>query len=128
MQNKKVIIIAVAALAVLLASAAALAAVFAPKGSEGEKTIVFEVVYADDTSDSFTITTDEEFLIGALEQEGLAEYVEDGYYTTINGVTADWARDQSWWNLTKDGEALMVGFNDQPIADGEHYEAIYTIG
>jgi len=23
---------------------------------------------------------------------------------------------------------LMIGMNEQPIADGEHYEAVYTIG
>ena len=49
-------------------------------------------------------------------------------YTTINGITADWNVDQGWWNIAKSGEALMIGMNEQPIADGDHYEAIYTIG
>ena len=56
------------------------------------------------------------------------EYTADGLYNTIGGVTADWSKDQSWWNIQKDGVALNVGMNDQPIADGEHYEAVYSNG
>ncbi|MBQ7935662.1 MAG: hypothetical protein IJ333_04870, partial [Clostridia bacterium] len=69
-----------------------------------------------------------EYLADALVEEGLIEYAADGLYTTIDGITADWSVDESWWCISKDGVSLNVGMNQQPIADGEHYEATYTIG
>ena len=69
-----------------------------------------------------------QLLADALVEEKLVTYAEDGMYLTIAGVTTDFAKDQSWWNIKKDGTALTQGMNTQPIADGEHYEATYTIG
>ncbi len=98
------------------------------KPQTGSKALTFEVVLQDGTSKEYPIRTDAEYLADALVEEGLVTYAEDGMYTTIAGVTADWNKDQGWWNIRKDGTALIVGMNEQPIADGEHYEAIYTIG
>ena len=126
--NKKVIMIAVAVLAVLLVGAIVAMNAFAPETQAGSKTVVFELVDKDGNSEEFELKTDAEYLADALVEAGLVEYAEDGMYVTINGLTADWNADQAWWNICKDGEALMVGMNDQPIADGEHYEAIYTAG
>lgn len=96
--------------------------------NEGSKALTFEVVLQDGTSKKHKLSTDEEYLANALVEAGLVEYAEDGMYTTIDGVTADWSKDESWWCISKDGEALSVGMNQQVIADGEHYEATYTIG
>lgn len=126
--NKKVIIIAVAILAILLTGAMIAMNAFAPETQAGSKTVVFELIDADGNSEEFELKTDAEFLADALVEAGLVEYAEDGMYVTINGLTADWNADQAWWNICKNDEALMVGMNDQPIADGEHYEAIYTAG
>ena len=126
--NKKVIMIAVAVLAVLLVGAIVAMNAFAPEPQAGSKTVVFELVDKDGNSEEFELKTDAEYLADALVEAGLVEYAEDGMYVTINGLTADWNADQAWWNICKDGEALMVGMNDQPIADGEHYEAVYTAG
>lgn len=126
--NKKVIVIAVAVLLVLLAAAGAVMYAFAPETHAGSKTVVFEMVYRDESTETFTLNTDAQYLADALVEAGLLVYEEDGMYVTINGVDADWKADGSWWNICKDGEALMVGMNDQPISDGEHYEAIYTAG
>ena len=101
---------------------------FSAKPQEGSKAITFEVVLKDGSSQEFPITTEKEYLADALVEEGLIEYAADGLYTTINGVTADWNTDQGWWCITKDGEMTSVGMNEQVIADGEHYEATYTIG
>lgn len=126
--NKKVIIIAVAVLAVLLVGAMIAMNTFAPETQAGGKTVIFELIGAEGTSEEFELKTDAEYLADALVEAGLVEYSEDGMYVTINGITADWNADQAWWNICKDGESLMVGMNDQPIADGEHYEAVYTAG
>lgn len=116
------VLVAAVAVAVLLWNG------FSAKPQEGSKAIVFEVVAKDGSSKEYQIATDAEYLADALVEKGLVEYAADGLYNTIDGITADWNADESWWNISKDGTALNVGMNQQPIADGEHYEATYTIG
>lgn len=93
----------------------------------GNKDITVTIVYKDETSKDFEINTDAEFLVDALVEQELIEYDESGYYTTIDGVTADFSADKSWWCLTKDGTMTTDGLNTQPIADGDVFEIIYTI-
>ena len=122
----------IAAVAVLIVAAAALAAVylaFGPKGAAGEKTITVEVVLPDGSTET-AITTDEAYLRGALEQEGMIAGEESEYglfVTAVNGVAADDSKEQ-WWCFTKDGESLATGVDSTPIADGEHYEITLTEG
>ena len=130
MKKKQLLLIAISA---VLLVGLIIGAVFLWKGSsadpiEGSKAIIFEVVQKDGTSKEHNISTDAEYLADALAEAGLVDYAKDGMYTTIDGITADWNVDESWWNISKGGTALGVGMNDQPIADGEHYEATYTIG
>lgn len=130
MKKKQLILIAISA---VLLVGLIIGAVFLWKGSsadpnEGSKAIVFEVVQKDGTSKEHEISTDAEYLADALVEKGLVEYAKDGMYNTIDGITADWSVDESWWCITKDGEMTSVGMNEQVIADGEHYEATYTIG
>ena len=63
--------------------------------------------------------------------DGLIAGEESSYglmVTTVDGETADYGRDQSWWCLTKDGAWMDTGVDDTMIADGDHYEFTYTIG
>ena len=112
----------------LLAAALLLWKGYSAKPEEGSKQITFELVAKDQSATEFTIQTDAEFLAEALVEEELITYAKDGYYTTINGITCDYSKDQSWWCITKDGQMTNYGLNDLPIADGDHYEATYTIG
>lgn len=116
-----VVLVALVAVALLLWNG------FSAKPEEGSKSIVFELVQKDGSSEEFEISTDAQYLADALVEEELITYAEDGYYTTINGVTCDYSKDQSWWCITKDGEMTSVGMNELVIADGDHYEATYTI-
>lgn len=106
--------------------------VFGPK-SRGNSDLIHiqaEVILTDGTSSTFQIDTNEEFLRGALEQEGLIQGNESAYglfVTTVNGVTADDSKEQ-WWCFTKNGEILNTGVDSTPIADGEHYEITLTEG
>ena len=98
----------------------------------GAKTVTLDVVHGDGSVATFTLHTDAETLRAALgEVEGLIAG-DDGAYglmvTTVDGETADWSRDQSWWCLTKDGVQLDTGVDSTLIADGEHYEFTYTVG
>ena len=130
MQKKQKILIGIGAALLVVAAVVAMLLWkgFSADPVEGSKAIVFEVVQKDGSSEEFDLATDAEYLADALVEEGLIEYAADGFYTTINGITADWSVDESWWCITKDGVSLEVGMNQQPIADGEHYEATYTLG
>ena len=117
----------------LIAAAAVLLGIyfaFAPKSSAGEKTITVDVVMLDGSETTTTITTGEEYLRGALEQENMIAGDESEYglfVTTVNGVTADDSKEQ-WWCFTKGGESLATGVDSTPIADGDAFEITLTEG
>ena len=129
MKNKKLIVALSVVVAVLIAAFASIMIIAKPKTNEGSKNIEVTVVYKDETSKEFKISTDAEYLGDALFEEKIvneAEYAT-GFYTEINGVKADYNLDQSWWCVTKDGEMTSVGMNEQVIADGDEFEITYTI-
>lgn len=127
-KNKKSLI----ALVVLVVAAIALVGVFlatrqAP--AEGGKTIEVELIY-DETDKTVTISTDEEYLRGAMEQESLISGTESDYglyVTEVDGRTADESV-QEWWCVTKDGEMTSTGVDEVVINDGDHYEFTLTTG
>ena len=76
------------------------------------------------------VTTTGTTLADALVDSGMVEENYDDYglfFNTVNGETADYSVDQSYWALSKDGEYLMTGASSTKIADGEHYEVTYTV-
>ncbi len=94
----------------------------------GEITVQLEVKVAD-RSVTFTIKTDDKTLGAALLRHGLIDG-EDGpyglYVKKVNGITADFDVDESYWALCKNGEYCLTGADTTPITDGEHYEFVYT--
>lgn len=128
-QNKKILLIAVAAVA-LVAIMAGAWMLLGPKGTQGAKALQVTVVYADETSDEFAFSTDAEFLREALEEQKLIAGDESEYglfVKTVNGVTVDEAQ-QQWWCFTKGGEEVMTGVDATPIADGDHFEITLKTG
>ena len=95
---------------------------------KGSKTVQVEVK-VEEKSVTFTIKTDKETLGEALIEHSLVEG-EDGdfglYIKKVNGITADFNVDQSYWGFYKNGEMMMTGVDGTKIADGEHYELVYT--
>ena len=124
---------AVIALCVLaVAAAACLALYFAlrPPAAAGDKTVTVQVVHGDGTDREFVLNTDQEYLGGALVEGGVVEDNQGPYglyILTADGETADEAK-QEWWCITRDGGQLNLGADQQPIADGEHYELTLTEG
>ena len=103
---------------------------FKLKSVEGTKHIVAEVIFDDGKSKSYDITTDENYLRGALEKNGLisgtdAEY--GLYVTTVDGKTADKSK-QEWWCFTLNGGTINTSVDATPIKDGDHYEITFTVG
>ena len=129
---KKKSLIALILFAVLLVAVFAVWKLNRPVPSAGQKEITLEVVHSDGSSAVFPIKTDADNLRGALEEvDGLVAGEESAYglmVYTVDGETADWRRNQSWWCLTRNGERLDTGVDSTVIADGEHYEFTYTIG
>ena len=91
---------------------------------EGEKTVYVEVK-ANDASVTFTIKTNASTLSEALLAHGLIQG-NDGLYTVVNGIAAVWSVDKSYWGFYKSGAYMMEGMDTTVIADGEHYELVYT--
>lgn len=129
-KNTKKIVLAVVA---LIAAVAVLLGVYAATrkpAQAGAKTITVDVVLTDGSDTVSTLTTDAEYLRGALEEAGMIEGSESEYglfVTTVNGVTADDAK-QQWWCFTKGGEMLETGVDTTPIADGDAFEITLTEG
>lgn len=90
-----------------------------------EVSITVDIVKDGETK-NLIIQTDEKYLANALAEAGVIEYKEDGFYTTVNGITADYNKDGAWWCVTKSGEMTMVGMNELELSNGDKYEIIYT--
>ena len=88
----------------------------------GNTTVQVEVK-AEEKSVTFTINTDKTTLGEALLEYELIEGEEGPYglyVKVVNGITADYDVDQSYWSLCKNGEYMMSGVDSTEIADGEH--------
>lgn len=95
---------------------------------EGAKTVTVKVIVEDKTV-TFTVKTDATTLGEALLAHGLiaGEESEYGLYVkVVNGITADYDVDRSYWSLSKGGEYMMTGVDGTAFADGEVYELTYT--
>lgn len=127
MKNKKLVLgmsIVLALLVIIFAGAKFLKQ---PATQTGAKDIEVTVVFADKTEKQYEINTDAEFLADALlEEKIITEKSSDGMYTVIAGERADYTLDKSWWCITKGGEMVNVGINEQPIADGDSFEITNT--
>ncbi len=129
MKNKKIIIAAVALVAVV-ALMLGIWLLTRPETQEGAKEITVTVVHKDGSEKVFTYHTDEEYLGPVLLSEGLVEG-EQGpyglYIKAVDGVTADFDVDQSYWSLYVGQEMAMQGADTTPIADGDSFRLVYTI-
>ncbi|MBQ2893520.1 MAG: DUF4430 domain-containing protein [Oscillospiraceae bacterium] len=85
------------------------------------------VVHADGTEKTFNYETTGGYLGPILVEEGLIEESDSsGLYNTVDGVTADWNVDQSWWAFYIGDEMAMYGMNDAAIHDGDVFKLVYT--
>ena len=98
---------------------------------EGSVTLTVKVVDANAVESTFTVKTDADNLADALLDAKLVDG-EDGayglYIKYVNGIRADYDLDKAYWSLQKNGEMMMSGASDTPVADGEQYELVYTAG
>ena len=124
MKKNAKILLCVVALLVLAAGMVVLWLRFSPTASAGEKAITVVITHLDGSETELSLTTEAEYLWGALEPTG--RFVgEDGpyglYLTEVDGELADEAQGQ-YWLYTKDGEWVDYGVSEQPLTAGDHYE------
>lgn len=94
----------------------------------GTKTVLVEV-RAENKSVTFKINTDKEKLGDALAEHNLISGEKGAYglyVKVVNGITADYNINQSYWAFTKNDESMMSGVDGAIISDSEHYELVYT--
>ncbi len=122
--HKKQIIIGAIVVVILAALLTTLYVVFMPKGQAGAKQIEVQVVFLDQTSKDYEISTDQTNLGDALTEKNIivGEKGEYGLFITeAGGVKADESKEQ-WWCITKSGEMVGTGVDTTPIEDGDHFE------
>ena len=94
----------------------------------GEKTVTVEVK-AGEKSVVFTLKTDASILGDVLLEHSLIEGEEGPYgmyIKKVNGITADYDVDQSYWGFYKDGEYMITGVDTTEFSSGESFELVYT--
>jgi hypothetical protein len=94
----------------------------------GAKTVNIEVK-AGDRSVTFTIHTDKDTVGEALFEHNLIDG-DDGayglYVKVVNGITADYDVDQSYWAFYINGETAMTGVDGETITEGAAYRLEYA--
>ncbi len=94
----------------------------------GQNTLTV-TVKAEVKSIDFTIETDKTVVGDALKEHKLIGGEEGPYglyVKVVNGIEADYDKDQSYWSFEKDGEAMLTGVDSTEFKDGDHYELVRT--
>lgn len=130
MRNKK-LILGLIAFVVVIAALIGVYTITRPETSEGSKEFTVEVVHGDGSAKTFTYQTDSEYLGEVLLSEGLVvgEMGDYGLYIlTVDGEDAVYETDGAYWSLLQNGEYAMQGADMTPVADGDEFSLVYTIG
>ena len=91
---------------------------------EGSTKFAFTVVDKDGNETAFEINTDKETVGDALLELNLIEGDEGDYglyVKKVNGITADYDKDQTYWAFYINGEYASSGVDTTNIEDGKAY-------
>ncbi len=94
----------------------------------GENTFEIEVK-AGEKAITFTISSNEKTVGAAMVEQGLisGDNGDYGLYVkNVNGITADFDVDQSYWAFNIDGEYATSGVDTTEIKEGVKYQLVYT--
>ena len=95
---------------------------------DGQKTLTVSVETKEKTV-VFTILTDKKTVGEALSEHKLISG-EKGpyglYVKVVNGITADYDVDQSYWSFNKNGEYMTTGVDLTEFSNGDKFEFVYT--
>ena len=91
---------------------------------QGSKTFAMEVTDGEGKVTAFTVKTDADTVGEALLALGViaGEDSQYGLYVkTVNGITADYDKDQTWWGFYVDGVSASAGVDSTEIVSGSTY-------
>ena len=91
---------------------------------DGSVKITVIVVDADGNETNFVVNTDKETVGDALLEQNLIEGEEGDYglyVKTVNGITADYDTDQTYWAFYINDEYASTGVDATPVTDGDTY-------
>ena len=128
MKNKKLVFAAIA-LAVVISLMAGIWFATRPETEAGSKAYMVTVVHKDGSVKDFSYRTDEEYLAGALLEEGLVSGEDTQYgltIITVDGEDAIWATDNAYWAIWIGEEMAMTGASETPVYDGSSFKLEYT--
>ena len=128
MKNKKLVIAAIA-LAVVIGLMAGIWFAARPETEAGSKAYTVTVVHKVGSVKDFSYRTDEEYLAGALLEEGLVSGEDTQYgltIITVDGEDAVWATDNAYWSILIGTEYATIGASEIPVYDGSTYTLEYT--
>lgn len=133
--SKKTKIIAIVSCVAVIAAGIGLYFFLKPDETDTQTATVTLTISADGKSETYEVETTAKTLGEMLVKEGYVQnnqsdyglYIQTVYGPFKDGRTADGSKEE-WWNLTKDGETLMVGADEIKIADGEKYELSLVVG
>ncbi len=94
----------------------------------GAKTIFVDVI-TEEKAVTFTVRTDKETVGDALIEHNLVSGEKGAYglyIKFVNGIEADYDKNQSYWAFTKGKESLLTGVDGEKIENNAHYELTYT--
>ncbi len=128
--NKKVLLGILGVVALVLVFAGVYFA-FKPDTQQGGKNIKIEVVNSLEETVAYDVKTDAEFLSDAFKDaQGLEIEGEEGAYglmiLAVNGEKAVFEENGAYWSIMVNGEYGMYGADQQPVADGDEYQLVYT--
>lgn len=89
---------------------------------EGD-TVLTVVVSAEDKQITLTVKTDKTTVGAALSEVGLIQGA-DGMYTIVNGMTADYNVDQTYWAFYENDAYANAGMDDTTITAGVTYKLV----
>ncbi len=91
---------------------------------EGNIEFTLTVTDKDGAESSFTIHTDQENVGDALTEIGIIAGDESDYglyVKTVNGITADYDTDQTYWAFYINGKYASTGVDSTPVTAGDTY-------
>ena len=126
--NKKKVILGSGILVVLIVAMTLIWRNFREKPVEGSKAITIEVIDSKEKSVIYELKTDAQFLIEAMEEakeQGLSYEGEEGQYglyvKVVNGITADYDVDKTYWAFYVNGEYAVTGVDKTAVTEGASY-------
>lgn len=100
-------------------------ATYSESTAVGEGATTFTVsVEAEDKTVILTVSTDETVLGTALYSLGITN--DPSFFNTVNGMVADWDKDQAYWAFYVGDEYASVGVDQINVAQDAVYKLVYT--